>query len=80
MFRTRLSVRCAAKDGTILATARAKADTVERALTDWGARQLKLGRALVEWTRHTSRRSQVDNARVAGDHELLFELHAAGER
>lgn len=80
MLRTRLSARWAAEGESILAAARAKADTVERALTDEGAGQLKLGRAPVEWTRHTSRRSQVDNARVAGDHELLFELHAAGER
>ena len=80
MLRTRLSARWAAEGESILAATRAKADTVERALTDEGAGQLKLGRALVEWTRHTSRRSQVDNAWVAGDHELLFELHAAGER
>jgi hypothetical protein len=34
MLRTRLSARWAAEGESILATARAKADTVERALTD----------------------------------------------
>jgi 2,6-dihydroxypyridine 3-monooxygenase len=70
----------AAEDGWALAAALAKADSIEGALADWEPRQVKLGRALVERARAIGRRSQVDNAWVPGDPELLFGLHAAGER
>jgi 2,6-dihydroxypyridine 3-monooxygenase len=70
----------AAEDGWALAAALAKADTIQQALADWEPGQLKLGRALVERARRIGRRSQVDNAWVPGDPELLFGLHAAGER
>jgi 2,6-dihydroxypyridine 3-monooxygenase len=70
----------AAEDGWALAAALAKADSIEGALADWEPRQVKLGRALVERARRIGRRSQVDNAWVPGDPELLFGLHAAGER
>jgi 2,6-dihydroxypyridine 3-monooxygenase len=49
-------------------------------IADWEPRQVRLGRALVERARRIGRRSQVDNAWVPGDPELLFGLHAAGER
>jgi 2,6-dihydroxypyridine 3-monooxygenase len=70
----------AAEDGWTLAAALARADDVEAALADWEPRQVRLGRALVERARRIGRRSQVDNAWVPGDPELLFRLHAAGER
>jgi 2,6-dihydroxypyridine 3-monooxygenase len=70
----------AAEDGWALAAALARADTIDRALADWEPRQVKLGRALVERARRIGRRSQVDNAWVPGDPELLFGLHTAGER
>lgn len=53
---------------------------IDQALADWEPRQVRLGRALVEGARRIGRRSQVDNAWVPGDPELLFGLHAAGER
>jgi 2,6-dihydroxypyridine 3-monooxygenase len=70
----------AAEDGWALAAALAKADTIQQALANWEPGQLQLGRALVERARRIGRRSQVDNAWVPGDPELLFGLHAAGER
>jgi 2,6-dihydroxypyridine 3-monooxygenase len=70
----------AAEDGWALAAALAKAESIERALADWEPRQVRLGRALVERARRIGRRSQVDNTWVPGDPELLFGLHAAGER
>jgi 2,6-dihydroxypyridine 3-monooxygenase len=70
----------AAEDSWALAAALARADTIDRALADWEPGQLKLGRALVERARRIGRRSQIDNAWVPGDPELLFGLHAAGER
>jgi 2,6-dihydroxypyridine 3-monooxygenase len=70
----------AAEDGWALAAALAKAESIERALADWEPRQVRLGRTLVERARRIGRRSQVDNAWVPGDPELLFGLHAAGER
>jgi 2,6-dihydroxypyridine 3-monooxygenase len=70
----------AAEDGWTLAAALAKADSVDRALADWEPGQVRLGRALVERARRIGRRSQVDNAWVPGDPELLFGLHTAGER
>ena len=70
----------AAEDGWALAAALAKAESIEGALADWEPRQVRLGRALVERARRIGRRSQVDNAWVPGDPELLFGLHAAGER
>jgi 2,6-dihydroxypyridine 3-monooxygenase len=70
----------AAEDGWALAAALAQADSIERALAAWEPRQVRLGRALVERARRIGRRSQVDNAWVPGDPELLFGLHKAGER
>jgi 2,6-dihydroxypyridine 3-monooxygenase len=58
----------------------AQADTMEQAVADWERSQLQLGRSLVERARRIGRRSQVDNAWVPGDPELLFGLHEAGER
>ena len=70
----------AAEDGWALAAALAQADSIEQALAAWEPRQVKLGRTLVERARRIGRRSQVDNAWVPGDPELLFGLHTAGER
>lgn len=70
----------AAEDGWTLAAALSRADSIEQALAAWEPGQVRLGRALVERARRIGRRSQVDNAWVPGDPELLFGLHAAGER
>ena len=70
----------AAEDGWTLAAALAKAGGIEQALAAWEPGQVRLGRALVERARRIGRRSQVDSAWVPGDPELLFGLHAAGER
>jgi 2,6-dihydroxypyridine 3-monooxygenase len=70
----------AAEDGWALVAALANADSIEPALVVWESGQVRLGRALVERARRIGRRSQVDNAWVPGDPELLFGLHAAGER
>lgn len=69
----------AAEDGWTLAAALEEIDDIEEALTLWEPGQLKLGKGLVERARNIGRRSQVDNDWVAGDPELLFGLHEAGE-
>jgi len=48
------------------------------ALAAWQAGQLELGRSLLERTRSVGRRSQFDNAWVAGDPDLIFGLYAPG--
>lgn len=69
----------AAEDGWVLAAALSNAETIDQALAEWEPKQLKLGKALVERARRIGRRSQVDNAWVPGDAELLLGLHSAGE-
>ena len=69
----------AAEDGWALTAALSTTETVDQALARWEPKQLKLGQALVERTRRIGRRSQIDNAWVPGDPELLFGLHAPGE-
>jgi 2,6-dihydroxypyridine 3-monooxygenase len=69
----------AAEDGWALAAALSNAETIDQALAEWEPKQLKLGKALVERARRIGRRSQVDNAWIPGDPELLLGLHAAGE-
>ncbi|MEM7025289.1 MAG: FAD-dependent monooxygenase [Pseudomonadota bacterium] len=69
----------AAEDGWALVDALSRADSIERALDDWGPGQVRLGRDLVARARRIGCRSQVDNDWRPGDPELLFGLHHAGE-
>jgi 2,6-dihydroxypyridine 3-monooxygenase len=69
----------AAEDGWALASALAEAPSIDDALEAWEPKQLKLGRGLVDRARRIGNRSQVDNAWIPGDPELLFGLHRAGE-
>ena len=78
MLRTRLSTRCPAEGESILAATRSKADTVGRVLTDWGARQLQLGRPPVEWRRRTTAGASVGN--LASRVILSFCWHCMGRR
>lgn len=69
----------AAEDVWALASALAEAPNIDHALEVWEPKQLKLGRDLVDRARRIGKRSQVDNAWIPGDPELLFGLHRAGE-
>ena len=53
-------------------------DDLTLALAEWQPGQLALGRSLLERTRSVGRRSQFDNAWVAGDPDLIFGLYAPG--
>ena len=68
----------AAEDGWRLCQELDRADTVEAAMAAWEARQLVLGRDLLERTRAIGRRSQVDNNWQVGDPDLIFGLHGPG--
>jgi len=69
----------AAEDGWGLASALSDKPTIEDALEMWEARQLALGRALVERTRSMGRRSQFDNSWTPGDSDLMLGLHGPGD-
>jgi 2,6-dihydroxypyridine 3-monooxygenase len=69
----------AAEDGWTLTAALDAAESIDQALAAWEPGQVRLGKALVERARRIGARSQVDNAWIPGDPELLFGLHRAGE-
>ncbi len=69
----------AAEDGWALASAFADTPTMEDALEIWEAKQLTLGRALVERTRSMGRRSQFDNSWTPGDPDLMLGLRGPGD-
>ncbi|MGI9501763.1 MAG: FAD-dependent monooxygenase [Geminicoccaceae bacterium] len=69
----------AAEDGWELASALADEPTIEDALDRWEAKQLTLGRALVERTRSMGRRSQFDNSWSPGDSDLMLGLRGPGD-
>jgi 2,6-dihydroxypyridine 3-monooxygenase len=71
----------AADDGWALAETLAAVDAgpdVPAALAAWEPERLAVGRQLLDRTRRIGRRSQVDNAWVPGDPELIFGLHRPG--
>jgi 2,6-dihydroxypyridine 3-monooxygenase len=68
----------AADDGWALAEALDAAADVPAALAAWEPGRLAVGRQLLDRTRRIGRRSQVDNAWVPGDPELIFGLHRPG--
>ena len=68
----------AADDAWALTAALETAPDVASALAEWEARQLVVGRRLLERTRRIGRRSQVDNDWVPGDPDLVFGLHGPG--
>jgi len=68
----------ACEDGWQLANALDEHDDLDKALASWQARQLDLGRSLLERTRRIGRRSQVDNDWEAGDPDLIFGLYGPG--
>ena len=70
----------AAEDGWVLAEELASADgDVPRALERWQARQLDLGRALLERTRRIGASSQFTGGFTAGDPQLIFGLYGPGD-
>ncbi len=69
----------AAEDGWALAKALDETPTIETALDRWEAKQLALGRALVERTRSMGRRSQFDNSWTPGDSDLMLGLRGPGD-
>ncbi len=68
----------ACEDGWQLAAAIAEHATLDAALETWEARQMTLGRNLLERTRRIGHRSQVDNSWRAGDPDLIFGLYGPG--
>ncbi len=68
----------ACEDGWQLAAALEEHDDLGHALDAWQARQMGLGRSLLERTRRIGRRSQIDNDWEAGDPDLIFGLHRPG--
>lgn len=70
----------AAEDGWVLAEELASAGgDVPRALERWQARQLNLGRALLERTRRIGVSSQFTGGFTAGDPQLIFGLYGPGD-
>ena len=69
----------AAEDGWALVAALDDASSIERALQRWEAKQIDLGRALVERTRDVGRRSQFDNCWIPGDPDLMLGLRGPGD-
>ena len=70
----------AAEDGWVLAEElESAAGDVPRALERWQARQLHLGRALLERTRRIGASSQFTGGFTAGDPELIFGLYGPGD-
>lgn len=69
----------AAEDAWVLAEALEGATSIEQALAVWQAKQVKLGRGLVERVQKVGNKSQVDNCWIPGDPELLFGLYRPGE-
>lgn len=53
---------------------------LETALARWESDQLTLGTSLLERTRSIGRRSQTDNNWTPGDPDLIFGLHAPGDK
>jgi 2,6-dihydroxypyridine 3-monooxygenase len=70
----------AAEDGWVLAEELESANgDVPRALERWQARQLDLGRTLLERTRRIGASSQFTGGFTAGDPQLIFGLYGPGD-
>jgi len=68
----------ATSDAWALAEALSNNDDVPAALAQWESGQLDVGRQLLNRTRQTGYRSQVDGTWVAGDSAFIFDLHGPG--